>query len=313
MPRTDPGHLPRLSALRAGMTLDRICLRDPRGRSLRPSLEPVPRTRDFRIHGPFTILQEFRISPEEGRAFVDSSGDPNPIHTEDTVIPGAMTGARFLLLPEILVPGLAVRSLRVKFRAFSHYGRPTVNLFQVRPRTPDGDDLSVRELSILVKCFQQGTLVADAAMNARLLDAAPDPGMDACGHRHAMVPECPSAELIRAFLRSLRVRPEQCLAHLGWGYPRAFLAALPPGEMVRNGGAGGLLNVLHLEFPEIALPSIHDGALPVAEVEASRPRSRFRKVLARVGSGIRTYCQGYATVLASMVRGNPASPEASAS
>jgi hypothetical protein len=194
----------------------------------------------------------------------------------------------------------------VKFRAFSHYGRPTVNLFQLKPQAGQDDALSIQ-----VKCFQRGTLVADAVMNARFLDAAPVAA--ACGSPPARGAESPSTVLIRAFLRSLRVNPEQCLAHLGWGYPRAFLAALPPGEMVRNGGAGGLLNVLDLEFPEISLPSIREEALPFAEVEASRPRSRFRKVLARVGSGIRTYCQGYATVLASMVRGKPASPEASAS
>ena len=186
-----------------------------------------------------------------------------------------------------------MKSLRVKFRAFSRYGLPTVNVFQVRPRAQG-------TISILVKCYQKGMLVADALMNANM-----SPSVSSVQG----VTDSPSAEVIRTFLRSLRVDPDHCLAHLGFGYPRAFLAALPPGEMVRLGGEGGLLNVLDLHFPDGAVPSINDEPLPTAVVEPSRPRRQFRKVLARVGTEFQTYCKGYATVLASMVRRGSASPE----
>jgi hypothetical protein len=83
--------------------------------------------------------------------------------------------------------------------------------------------------------------------------------------------------------------------------------------MVRHGGAGGaggLLNVLDLEFPEEETPSLSGNAAPVAEVETTRPRSNFRRILARVGDGIRTYCKGYATVLAALVRDVQGAPAA---
>jgi hypothetical protein len=75
--------------------------------------------------------------------------------------------------------------------------------------------------------------------------------------------------------------------------------------MVRHGGAGGLLNVLDLEFSGTPAPAISQEPPPAVQVEPTRPRSQFRKILARVGNGISTYCHGYATVLASMIRGRP--------
>jgi len=72
---------------------------------------------------------------------------------------------------------------------------------------------------------------------------------------------------------------------------------------VRQGGDGGLLNVLDLEFAESSLPAIAHDPPPVAEVQPSRPRSSFRKVLAKVGTDIKTYCSGYATVLVTFMLG----------
>jgi len=282
-----------LRASRLGVLGDRICLRDPRGRTRRPSLAPVPGTGDFEVWGDFTILQSFSISPSEGKAFVESSGDPNPIHVEDSVVPGAMTAARFLLVPEILIKGLAVRGLRVKFRAFSWYNRPSVNVYSVSLKK-DGN------LGVQLKSYQQGVLVAEGAISGSLGDPAPH------GGTRRRVSASESAEVIRSFLRSVRVDPEGCFASLGADYPRAFLAALPPGEMVKMGGAGGLLNVLDLEFPDSSLPQIEQDPLPTAQVERTRPRNSFQKILAKVGSGIKTYCRGYATVLGAVVLGKTA-------
>lgn len=297
---------------------DEVCLRDARALGPSPALRADPETGGILVYGPFAILQRFSVFPEEGRAFVETSGDENPIHVEDSVIPGAMTAARFLLVPEILFEGLATANLKVKFRAFARYDRPSVNVFSVRPRVRSVEDPEaggVRrepELAIAAKCYQLGTLIAEAAIVARFEPPRPtgpvssgegspartsDPALEA-----RATAASPPEPLVRAFLASVRVDPERYLRLLGFRYPRAFLAALPSGAMVRRGGAGGLLNVLDLEFPWEA-PPLSSAAPPVAEVEAARPRSAFRKVLARVGDGIRTYCKGTATVLLDLVRG----------
>jgi hypothetical protein len=295
---------PRLCLDRLACVGDAIVLRDARGRSRRPALErfegaraaagtfdPLWERAWLAVRGPFTILQRFTITAEEGRAFVESSGDSNPIHREDSIVPGAMTAARFLLLPEILLPGLAAKGVRVKFRAFSHYGLPTTNVYACRPEV-DG-------LSIQVKSYQRGTLTAEASVTTGWSGNEKGPLPEPAVIRPA------DAELavIRAFLESLKIVPERCLEMLGFDYPRAFLASLPSGEMVRMGGEGGLLNVLDLEFAGSALPSLAGDPVPVAEVRPSRPRASFRKVLATVGTGVKTYCTGYATVLVALAMG----------
>jgi len=278
---------PRISGQRLRSLGDWICIRDPRGRSLQPALVPARESGDLEVHGSFTVIQRFSITPAEGKSFVEASRDSNPIHTQDTVVPGAMTTARFILLPEILIPGLAVKGMRVKFKAFSRYGLPTVNIYSFRM---EGSDL----LDVELQSLQGGVVVAEGSLSTRMEDPSAVPAVEVPG---------PSAEVIRDFLRSVRVQPERFLSFLGFNYPRAFLAALPPGEMVRLGGAGGLLNILDLEFPDAQTPAITEEPLPKVEVEQTRPRNTFRKILARVGNGIRTYCHGYATVLASMVLG----------
>ncbi len=282
--------LSRLDAFR-----DSICLRDARGRSSRPALV---RTRMgdqnvLRVDGSFTVLQRFDVSPAEGCAFVTTTGDLNPIHTEDTVISGAMTAARFLLLPEILVPGLAVKSLRVKFRAFSRYGRPTVNRYLFRPNAQGAFDIQF-------SAYQTGTVVADGVAKTAL-----SPGGD---KNAAPLEACESAHTVQAWLESLRLRSDLTFGAIGHGYPRAFLASLPSGEMVRHGGAGGLLNVLDLEFPEAGVPAMEASGSPTVSVEPSRPRNTFRRVLTQVASGMVTYCRGSATVLLGMFKSHETVP-----
>lgn len=312
---------------RLGCVADGIILRDPRGRSRRPSLLWAEGRRDATgagprgnghaaareagigrggacreelvIRGSFTILQRFTVTAEQGRSFVESSRDSNPIHREDTIVPGAMTVARFLLLPEILIPGLAATGVRVKFRAFSHYGLPMTNVYTCRPEDEG--------LAIQVRSYQRGTLTAEATVRTAWTAgtdgslAEPEAARPTASDSALEMP--PEMTMIRAFLGSLNVVPERCLETLGFDYPRAFLASLPSGEMVRMGGEGGLLNVLDLEFAGSTLPSLAHDPPPVAEVQPSRPRSSFRKVMAKVGTGIKTYCTGYATVLVALLVG----------
>lgn len=281
---------------------DSICLRDAKGRSRRPSLVAgggskgdKSADRYFEVRGPFAILQRFSVSPEEGRAFVEASRDDNPIHTEDSVISGAMSAARVLLLPELLIPGLRVRSVRMKFRAFARYDRPSVNRYFVRPDSTGG-------FQVDLVLLQQGVVVAEGALSATLNGAKAKSAAEPV-FPQKLPGDLPRGQVIRDFFRSLRVDPELSVEAIGTGYPRAFLAALPSGEMVRRGGAGGLLNVLDLEFPDVEIPAFTEEPPPSVEVEATRPKSAFRKVLARVGNGIVTYCHGYATVLRSIIRG----------
>jgi hypothetical protein len=269
---------------RLGIFGDEICLRDPRGKSRRPSLVPRagPSGPCLAIRGPFTVLQRFSISPAEGRDFVDTSRDANPIHTEDSVVSGAMTAARLLLLPEVLVPALASRSVRIKFRALSHYGRPNVNRFTFAPREDGG-------FTVEVTVFQLGVPVADCVLDLALEPILSPP--------ETLPPGGSTVETIRTWYRSLRLDPEGAFKCLGYGYPRAFLASLPSGEMVRQGGANGLLNALTLEFPERGIPALTPERTPTVAVEEARPRKHFRRVLASVASGVVTYCTGCATVL----------------
>jgi hypothetical protein len=290
---------PAVSLDRLSAFGDAICIRDSRGKSRGPALVRVPD--DFRrgirgglsVRGGFAVIQRFLVSPDEGRAFVEASRDTNPLHVDGDVIPGAMTAARALLLPEMVIPGLAVKSLRIRFRAISRYDRASVNCFRFEPDGLGGFEVAVDVL-------QEGTLVAEASIEASMTAGRSDRmAVDLSGD--------PSLDVLRAFFRSLRIDPTRGLEALGGGYPRAFLAALPPGEMVRMGGAGGLLNALHLEFPGVEATT---GALepPLGvEIEPTRRRSSFLRVLARVGRGMVTYCKGYATVLATALAGGKGS------
>ena len=284
---------------------DQICVRDPRGRSPRPALVPCmgPTGRVLAIHGGFTVLQRFSITPLEGKAFVDTSKDANPIHTEDSVISGAMTAARLLILPEILVPSLQVKSFRIKFRAFSRYDRATVNRFTFVPNGDGGFtvDLAVHQQGVPVA---HGTLKTTSTHALGAGETLPRDAGETAGRRKTLwgksapAPRCDApADLICDWYRSLRMEPEHAFKYLGYGYPRAFLASLPSGEMVRQSGAPGLLNGLNLQFPESGIPALSQGTSPTVEVAPVRPRNSFRKVLANVASGMVTYCTGYATVL----------------
>ena len=279
---------------------DSVCLRDPRGRSQAPALREASLGdgRGWLLEGPCAILQRYTVTPQQGLAFVETTRDDNPIHTEDSVVSGAMIAARILLLPELLVPSLAVRSVRIKFRAFCRYGLPTMNRYTLRPDGAGGLDVNFAS-------FQGGSIVADGCLKtigSGTSGAKPVGVKPAAALSSALLEaRCESTETVRRWLRSLNLCPTRTFEAIGRGYPRAFLASLPSGEMVRHGGAGGLLNVLDLEFPEAGVPDILLHSPPTVELESSRPRNAFRRVLTKVASGMVTYCRGYATVLLAML------------
>src|SRR5258705_307473 len=87
--------LPLERLLEAG---DDLVLRDAAGFGGRPALRPAGggaggRTRSLAIEGPFTALQRFSVTAEEGEAFVLASRDENPLHTRGDIVPGAMLAA----------------------------------------------------------------------------------------------------------------------------------------------------------------------------------------------------------------------------
>jgi hypothetical protein len=278
---------------------DRVVVRDARGRSRRPALVPVAgpgrggERRELLVCGGFSVVQSYRVSPEQGRAFVAASRDSNPIHTRGDVVPGAMTAARLILLPEVLIRGCTSERLRVKFRAVARYGHPTVHRYRFSVSAANGGTpigAAGHTVEVRFEARQDGQTVAEGQLVAR---CAPP----AAASREPQGPLAAAPDEIEAFLASLGVNAAAYFAWSGHRCPRAFLASLPAGEMVRQlEGEGGLLNSLELNFADA--PPLED-SLPPLTVEVDAPprrNSSFRKVLTRVAYGLQTCCQGIALV-----------------
>jgi hypothetical protein len=276
---------------------DLVILRDPAGRSIRPSLVP---SRDPDAAGrleawkPFTIIQRYSIAPDEGARFARTMRDENPIHTKGDVVPGAMTASRFLLVPEMLLAGGRIERVKTRFRALTSYRHPTVNIFRIEPAAGGA--------KVYVSVRQGGAEVAEGQiLVAGRQSEAPEASENAAfAQREAGLSAAPrgdEAARVSAFLEILRVDPLAYFRFAGPVYPRSYLAALPPGEMVRKfSGEGGLLNSLELEFHGEAFLGA-SSAPQVELVDGARPRKTFRKILARIAEGVRTFCSGVAMVL----------------
>jgi len=253
------------------------------------------------VRGGFSVLQRFTIDPEQGRRFVAASRDDNPIHIDGGIVPGAMTAARLVLLPEILLDGFVGERLKVKFRAIAHYGRPTLHHFRISPR-PKSDSTDPTAFDISLEAVQDGETVASGVISgtchSSFGDAPPRSHRDELATPSSNEDSC-CVDDVRGFLASLSIDPDAYLANAGYAYPRAFLASLPSGEMVRTlSGEGGLLNSLSLDFTGVGAPPLVPGAAPSVEVEKGRKRrgSAFRKVMTRVLQGVQIHCHGFAMV-----------------
>ncbi len=286
---------------------DPVRVRDPFGRGRRPSLLRHRVSEDaearalavpvgdpgFLARGPFNLQQRYVVSREKGAAFCRVTGDENPIHFTGTVVPGAFTAAKLLLALEALFPGLEFTRLTVKFTAVASYGRSQLCKVRCEP--------GVAEATFAAEVTEEGVTVAELAVVAVPRPAEITP----------LVPrrrvEVDKLRQVHAFAASLGVParavfrrvPSSARREGGlYYYPRAFLASLPSGEMVRQlRGEGGLLNKLTLEFDRGLRVPVTAEATPLVDVKPPDVRkSAFRKILTAVRSGLGSAMRGTALV-----------------
>lgn len=268
---------------------DVVVLRDPRGRSIFRSLVPLRTAQGagLGITGPFSLHVLFTVARDDGVAFVESTGDENPIHREGDVVPGAMTCARAVAMIESLFPSLGIDRLGVKFRSVARYGRSMRQ--QLHIAWQDGPMLRAR-----LTVEQEGRLVAEGILSGRIHAEILRPNV---GKWRVNKDELRRVE---EFFRALRIAPDSYLRAGGepnFAYPRGFLASLPSGEMVRQlSGAGGYLSSLDLTFPAGPPPGIVGSGGPEVSLKSAKARPSFSKVLTWIKSGVEEHCKGFALV-----------------
>lgn len=262
---------------------DRLHLRDPRGRSRDPGLVPV--AEGLLVRGPFQVRQDLVPTRERAVRFADATGDPNPLHREGEVVPGALLAAQLVSQLELLLPRVRLTSLRASFSAVSWYGRRLRFSSRV---VPAGQAVTVE-----ARVHQDQREVASAVLEGRIEAQAP--------RLELPLGDVDSTWLLRvlAFYEALGVDAEGYFhkdAGPDLSYPIAFLAALPSGDMVRRfQGQGGVLNRLTLEFDDRKLPI---SGPPEVSLEApARLRQSFNRILTAVKDGVRTAVRGTALVL----------------
>ncbi len=266
---------------------DLVFLRDPGGRSPRPRLRGG-RGASIRAHGPFLMHQDFVIARSEGRRFVEITGDPNPIHREGDVAPGAMTMSKALLPIEVVAPAADVLRVNVKFTSVAFYGERMRNVYRFEPA---GADL----WRIEVTTYQAGRRVAKTAILCRSEARA-----EADVKVRAWRVNKKEVARVREFCDALRVNYEGYLERpwgLDYTYPLSFVASLPSGAIVEQmAGEGGLLNSLSLDFEGLPRAAMSGRAALTVQLERKKPRKTFNKILASIVQGIVTYCKGHAIV-----------------
>ena len=274
--------LERMAAFR-----DRIVVRDTRGRSARPAL--VPTAQGLEVRGPFQIRQRIAVDRPRGVAFAEATGDPNPIHRDGDVVPGAFVSAAVVSAGEILFPNLRLERLRASFSDVSWYGRSLRLVTRCTPSVEAGQG----RLLLEAVGYQDQREVVRASVEGSVLEAPPT--------HELPVEQVDAAWLMRVvqFYDALGI---DAAAHFHKAadadltYPIAFLASLPSGSMVRRfEGHGGILNRLTLEFGAEPLPLT--GPPEVSLELPKRLRASFNRVLTSVKEGVRTAVQGSALVL----------------
>lgn len=264
---------------------DLSSLRDPRGRAGSPSLRRGASPLELVVTGPFQLRRTVIPTRERGITFVDATGDPNTLHKEGEVVPGAFTAAQIVAPIEVLLPRVALSSLRVSFTGVAWYGRALRIVTHIVPH--DG------KVSLEARAFQGDRLVASGEAEGVVREDEP---------RCELAPKkTDEAWLgrVRAFFRSLGIVPAAYLEKADGpdsSYPYAFVASLPSGSMVeRLSGQGGILNRLTLEFDEGKLPIA--GPPEVSLELPARLRSSFNKILTKIKEGVLTAARGAALVL----------------
>ena len=266
---------------------DRLTFRDPRGRSRRPALADDARG-ILRALDRFLIVHEYRVTKPDAIRFLEVTRDENPIHVQDEIVPGALTLSKTVFPLEALLDGFSVDGVRAKFTGASFYGHRTVNHFFLSPGPGPG------EVAVEVNTYQSGRIIAKTSIRGAFGRTENAPA----GEVHGAPRE--NLELLHTFCESLGIDPvfyrEGPLLRRA-SFPRAFLASLPSGEMVRQfKGKGGMLNVLSLDFSPPSYP-IAAERFPEVQVEQGRTGPRmFNRVLTRIIDGFRTYGRGFALV-----------------
>lgn len=274
----------RLSAFR-----DRIVLRDPRACSRNPGL--VPMDGGLAIQGPFFIRRHLVVDRERCLPFVEATQDPNPIHREGEVVPGAFLAAQMVSAAEILLPRLHLDKLRVSFTGVCWYGRSI--RFSLRAEPVRDEEGAITGLEFEAVAHQGRREVATAKLSGHLLAEIPQLELP------LETIDTPWLMRVIAFYESLGIDPEAWFHKSGdadMSYPIAFLASLPSGSMVRRfQGNGGILNRLTLEFGMVKLPLA--GPPEVDLKPPRRLRESFNKILTWVKEGVETAVKGTALVL----------------
>ena len=267
---------------------DAIVLRDPAGRSARPRLRASRSSGLVVATGPFLIHHRYRVTREEGKRFVEVTGDPNPIHREGNIVAGAMTMSKVLAPLEVLMPAVDVLSLNIKFTSVCFYDDPLLSVFRLAPGR--GGRWAADVLT-----YQSGRVAAKTTLSCRPRDTH-EPRVKVGKwrvNRRILDDVC-------TFLRSLRIAPDGYLAKgefRDYTYPLSFLASLPSGAIVEQmSGKGGLLNSLRLEFADTPKVPILAKTLPTVRLEQQKKRRSFNKILTDIVQGISTYCKGHAIV-----------------
>lgn len=267
---------------------ERLILRDPRARTRHPGLVAKD-DGALSIAGPFDLRRVVIPTRPRGVRFAEATGDPNPIHREGEVVPGAFLAAQLLSSFEVLLPALRIESLRISFTGICWYARPVRLTMRCTPVVASGQ----RGLRVEATAWQDEREVSTAVLEGRF-EATP-------ARLELPLQKVDTAWLGRVldFYIALGLDPHAYLQKdegQDLSYPLGFLASLPSGSMVKRfQGEGGVLNRLTLEFDKRKLPLA--GPPEVSLEVPSRIRQSFTKILTFVREGLDTAVRGTALVL----------------
>lgn len=275
-----------ISGRRLEAFADLTVLRDRSGRGLRPGLRMAGGA--VEVDGAFEVRRRLVPTRARGVRFAEATGDPNPIHRDGDVVPGAFLAAQVVGTFEALLPDLRPESLRISFTGVTFYERPLRLRLRAEP-APPGAPAGLR---VVADAWQDDRRVADAVLE----------GSWARAERVALPLERVDTAWLGRVVESfdaLGIDPRSWLekdAGPDLSYPLSFLVALPSGTMVRRlEGDGGLLNRLTLELHHTKLPL---AGPPEVDVELpSRIRQSFTRILTLVKEGVQTAIRGTALVL----------------